>query len=304
MNTGLSRFSAEGGIAEKLFETKPQDGDLDTDSPDVLPGSHAVLYTLHQLDGGARIEAYIFETGERRVLVDDAFRPRYAATGHIVYGTGAGTLFAASFDLARLEITGPPVRVLENVFTIKDGPGMVYTIANDGTLIYRPEPSWDGRALVGSTPVATRNHSTSNREPIRTPGCHPTERGWRWRFATETGRERVLFEGDYVSHRYHSGYDVAPDGRFLMIKPAKTSSRNKRTSSWRTGSASSAAASRRRERDNVMRDFYCTEERSQAKSATILGRTSPITKSNGGRSGTSGPSQRSQVLSIFLNIAS
>lgn len=127
VNTGLSRVSAEGGIAEKLFETKPQDGDLDTDSPDVLPGSHAVLYTLHQLDGGARIEAYVFETGERRVLVDDAFRRRYAATGHIVYGTGAGTLFAASFDLARLEITGPPVRVLENVFTIKDGPGMVYT---------------------------------------------------------------------------------------------------------------------------------------------------------------------------------
>lgn len=112
VNTGLSRVSAEGGIAEKLFETKPQDGDLDTDSPDVLPGSHAVLYTLHQLDGGARIEAYIFETGERRV--------------HCVWN-GAGTLFAASFDLARLEITGPPVRVLENVFTIKDGPGMVYT---------------------------------------------------------------------------------------------------------------------------------------------------------------------------------
>lgn len=37
----------------------------------------------------------------------------------------------------------------------------------------------------------------------------------------ETGRERVLFEGDYVSHRYHSGYDVAPDGRFLMIEPSE-----------------------------------------------------------------------------------
>ena len=34
----------------------------------------------------------------------------------------------------------------------------------------------------------------------------------------ETGREQVLFEGPYVQERYHSGYDVARDGRFLMIK--------------------------------------------------------------------------------------
>ena len=37
----------------------------------------------------------------------------------------------------------------------------------------------------------------------------------------ETGREQVLFEGPYVQERYHSGYDVARDGRFLMIKPSE-----------------------------------------------------------------------------------
>lgn len=81
LNKGLSRVSAEGGLAEDLFETNEEDGDLDAHDPDVLPGSHAVLYTLHQLDGGERIEAYILETGERKVLVEDARQPRYAPTG-------------------------------------------------------------------------------------------------------------------------------------------------------------------------------------------------------------------------------
>ena len=31
----------------------------------------------------------------------------------------------------------------------------------------------------------------------------------------------MLFEGPYVSGGFHSGYDAAPDGRFLMIKPSE-----------------------------------------------------------------------------------
>lgn len=67
-------------------------------------------------------------------LVPGGSNPRYVPTGHIVYGVG-GTLRAVAFDAERLEVTGNPVPVLENVNT--KGSGAVnFSMAANGSLVY------------------------------------------------------------------------------------------------------------------------------------------------------------------------
>ena len=54
------------------------------------------------------------ETGVRKTLIEGGSDARYVPTGHIVYASG-GTLFAVPFDLAKLEVTGGAVPVVEGV---------------------------------------------------------------------------------------------------------------------------------------------------------------------------------------------
>ena len=82
--------------------------------PEILPGGEAVLFTI----GGRPVETSLIavlsiDSGETKVLVRGGSNPRYAPTGHIVYGVD-GTLRAVSFDLDELEVTSDPVPVLES----------------------------------------------------------------------------------------------------------------------------------------------------------------------------------------------
>ena len=110
--SGLWQVSAAGGTPQPL--TRLETGEGRHSWPDLLPGGKVVLFTVfgpgldapqiavHPLEGGER---------ERRVLIEGGTYPRYVPTGHLVYAQAgtSGTLLAAPFDLARLEVTDAPV---------------------------------------------------------------------------------------------------------------------------------------------------------------------------------------------------
>lgn len=98
--------------------------------PWVLPGGGVFLAS----DTGEDIVAVTLETGEFAVLPISGQNPRYLPTGHLVYER-RGQLFAAPFDLERLELTGAPVPVLDGVRSEEFG-GTQYTFSDDGTLVY------------------------------------------------------------------------------------------------------------------------------------------------------------------------
>ena len=52
-----------------------------------------------------------------------------------------GTLFAAPFDLDRLEVTGQPVPALEGVTSNADTGGAQFAVSASGTLVYLPGQS-------------------------------------------------------------------------------------------------------------------------------------------------------------------
>ena len=82
-------------------------------------------------------------THKRRRLIEGR-NPHYLPTGHLAFARG-NALFAVPFDVARLEVTGPAVRLLDNVRT--DGNDTHFAVARDGTLAYIPEISRDSRLV-------------------------------------------------------------------------------------------------------------------------------------------------------------
>jgi serine/threonine-protein kinase len=75
--------------------------------------------------------------GSRRVVLRGGYHARYASSGHLLY-VHQGTLFAAPFDLDRLETTGAARPVLDRLATTENNGGAQFAFSNEGMLIYAP----------------------------------------------------------------------------------------------------------------------------------------------------------------------
>jgi len=132
--TDLFHVSAQGGIPEPL--TKRDDPTGDHDFPDFLPGGDVMLFSVardgNNFDEG-RIVAQSLSTGERRVVIDGGFYPRWLASGHVVYARGGG-LFVVPFDPGTLEVQGDPVEIVSGVLQSADGAH--YSTSREGSLVY------------------------------------------------------------------------------------------------------------------------------------------------------------------------
>ena len=140
----LLRVSASGGRPELLSKTEDR-----AFYPEFLPGGKAVLFSVkgfHNPDY-AQIVVLPLATGERRVVLEGGANPRYAASGHIVYAR-AGAIMAAPFDLARLEVTGPAVTLIEGI-RIEEWGAAQFALSPDGTLVYvSGGPAWIGKLTL------------------------------------------------------------------------------------------------------------------------------------------------------------
>jgi Tol biopolymer transport system component len=139
---GIWRVSARGSEPRILAAPNYADGERSYRFPEVLPGGRAVLYTLIRTRGGSAspdtsIAVLELSTGKRRVLVEAGSNAHYAATGHLVYAR-TGALLAVPFDLAKLEVTGPPKPAGEDVLTDPGTAAAQFSFSGDGTLAYVP----------------------------------------------------------------------------------------------------------------------------------------------------------------------
>ncbi len=134
---GLWRVPASGGEPEEFTVPDGDQNDVTHRWPHILPGGRAVLFTIVTRASftNGQIAVLNLETNEQRVLIPAGSHPRYASTGHIVYGVG-NTLRAVRFDLDRLEVTDPdPVPVLSGVVTKPNGAAS-FDLSRGGSLVY------------------------------------------------------------------------------------------------------------------------------------------------------------------------
>jgi serine/threonine-protein kinase len=162
-NSGLSRVSASGGIPESVTTPDRTKGERGHYYPEALPGSKALLFTIGSGGGWSDTSVAVLslETGRWHTLIEEGTSPYYLSTGYLVYAR-AGTILAVHFDLERLEVTGPPVRILEGVMT---RIGAEFGLSEDGSLVYLPGiGGWPERTLVW---VDRRGQTQSLRFPPR-----------------------------------------------------------------------------------------------------------------------------------------
>jgi eukaryotic-like serine/threonine-protein kinase len=96
----------------------------------------------------AHIEVQRLDTKQRKMLIEGGFCPRYSPSGHIVYAR-EGSLYTVPFDVGRLEVTGPSMKVVEGVLMSVNTGAAFYDISSTGSLAYAEGQAEGGeRTLV------------------------------------------------------------------------------------------------------------------------------------------------------------
>jgi Tol biopolymer transport system component len=134
----LFRVPADGGAAEPL--TRLDAGEVTHRWPQVLPGGHAVIYTASMATGSyedANIVVRSLTDDHARIVHRGGYHGQYLPTGHLIY-VSQRRLFAAPFDLARLEITAQGTPVLSEFATLPVTATVQLTFSQNGSLVYVP----------------------------------------------------------------------------------------------------------------------------------------------------------------------
>jgi serine/threonine-protein kinase len=134
----IGRVPDTGGVLEPFTRRDTLGTELDHGWPQALPGGRGVLFTVFHSPTGdhAQYDLAVQDQGggAHRILVRGVFG-RYSPSGHLLYVSADGTLLAVPFDLDALEVTGPPVALMEGV-GVQDFGSVELSVANDGTLAY------------------------------------------------------------------------------------------------------------------------------------------------------------------------
>jgi serine/threonine-protein kinase len=157
-NGGLMRVPSAGGKSEPL--TKLGEGEVTHRWPQVLPGAKAVLYMSSGAGGQAEsaggnagnsnIVVQPLPTGTPKLLLRGGYHPLYAASGHLLY-IHEGTLFAAPFDLNRLEVAGQSVPAVEGVSVQTASGTAQFTVSQTGAFAYLPQSASNDSPVVWMT---------------------------------------------------------------------------------------------------------------------------------------------------------
>ena len=151
---GLADVGADGGAVKELFTLRAATAAFGAVTPVALPGSRGdFAFAMCTVACGARqMWVYDANAGKGRLLMEDAY-PLGFAEGHLLYAL-SGALFAAPFDLERLQLTGPGIPMIDNVLLAR--------LSANGTLLYTEgTPTGQVRVeLVTREGVATPIDST------------------------------------------------------------------------------------------------------------------------------------------------
>ena len=217
----LLRVAADGGDPEVL--TTPRPGTRHS-YPALLPDGRGVLFTLGG-DDSMDVGVLDLRTGQHRTLIRGGRHGRYVAPGHVVYAA-AGTLRAVPFDLESLEVTGPPVSLVDGV--VMKSRAASFAVSETGTLVYvrgdRRDDATGSRRLVWVDPDGEEEALGLPAAAYRHPRLSPD--GRRLAVIVSEGQQRALWVHDLASGgrlqltRDGDATDPlwTPDGERLIIR--------------------------------------------------------------------------------------
>ena len=230
---GLWRVPAAGGKPTVVTTKDATRGEIGHWWPEVLPGGRAVLFTIVRGESFDTMEIAVLDltTGEHRTLLPGGSRPRYAVSGHLIYGVN-GRLMAVPFNPDRLELAGSAVPVVEGVLADPLVGLVEFDLSADGSLVYVAGANFgetqslvwvdrEGREEVINAP--NRGYSSPRISPDGTKvafNLRDEENDiWSWDFARET-LTRLTFDPGLDRYPVWS-----PDGRRIAFSSTRDKSR-------------------------------------------------------------------------------
>jgi serine/threonine protein kinase/Tol biopolymer transport system component len=136
--SALYRIPAAGGTAQAATHLNSNRGETTQRWPQFLPDSKTVLFTAssnNNFYGNATVAAASLDTGEPKVLVENAYYGRYLPGGYLAY-VSQGTLFVAPFDAQALKLTGTAIPVLQGIDADLSNGGVQFAVADNGMAMY------------------------------------------------------------------------------------------------------------------------------------------------------------------------
>ncbi len=158
VDSGIARIPQAGGRLELLYNavTRNESG---AEWPIVLPGAKGLLFRTrraNQATSDFQIVGMNLPKGESKVITRGIFA-RYSPSGHLLVATSDGKLVALPFDPDKLEVTGPPIGILEGLGIEVGGFSVNLALSQTGTLVYTTggaagtrRPVWVSREGVES----------------------------------------------------------------------------------------------------------------------------------------------------------
>ena len=147
---GLSTVSTTGASVATLTVLNPEKGEKSHRWPSFLPEGNAILFTSWT-GGHYNVEVVSLDSGDRKLIVENASYARYLETGHLVFARD-NSLIAVPFDLVRLEVGEPAVAIIENLATDARTGAAPFTVVDEGLMVYAPStedtPSPGGSAAL------------------------------------------------------------------------------------------------------------------------------------------------------------
>jgi hypothetical protein len=171
-DTGLVRVSAAGGTPQPFTKLDSSKGETTHRWPQGLPGGKAVVYNVSATRYAGfdyAIAVANLKSGEVKILPLRGAYPRYIP-GYMVFQRLEG-LFAAPFDVQRLEVTGSPFPVLQ-VLALQETGMAAFDVSETGSLVYIPASAvtgklaWvDRRGVLESLGAPTRDYTGGRLSP-------------------------------------------------------------------------------------------------------------------------------------------
>jgi tRNA A-37 threonylcarbamoyl transferase component Bud32/dipeptidyl aminopeptidase/acylaminoacyl peptidase len=176
VDSGIARMPASGGPTEMVYHMVAQK-EVGAEWPVLLPGARGVVFRTRQPNQGPadfQIVAVKLPAGERKVLMRGVYA-RYSPSGHLLVASSEGKLVAVPFDPEKLEVTGPPIGLLEGLGVEGSGFAINLALSETGTLVYttggatgsrRPvwvtregvespvDPAWQPQGIIASFAIA------------------------------------------------------------------------------------------------------------------------------------------------------
>jgi Tol biopolymer transport system component len=132
------RYAVDSEEVEQLFPVN----DRNFQSPELIPGTDWVIATAN-IDGSSDrpgnpgLFLFDLKTGERQLLMENAYHARSIAPGRLVF-MRENHLWSAKFDKDTRQPVGNPVRVVSDIENESDFDFASYAISSRGMLAYLP----------------------------------------------------------------------------------------------------------------------------------------------------------------------